>query len=107
MEGKVLLPTTSRFKELRATNLYIQRVGFTGNARKTKTYVIYANGDAPISHSLLGMKFYPRLEPGAEIVVPEKPDRERITPAAWLGIASDLAAIAILVQTMVNDNNSN
>lgn len=107
MEGKVLLPTTSRFKELRATNLYIQRVGFTENAKKTKTYIFYANGDARISHSLLVMKFYPKFELGAEIVVPEKPDRKRITPAAWFGIASSLATIAILVQTMVNNNNSN
>ncbi len=107
MVGEVLLPTTSRYVRNQGMRAYISKAGgFTEKARKTKTYVIYANGDARRSHSLLGIKFYPKLEPGAEIVVPQKPDRQRITPAAWLGIASSLATIAILVQTMVNNSNS-
>ena len=107
MVGEVLLPTTTRYVNNLGMRSYISKAGgFTEKARKTKTYVIYANGDARRSHSLLGIKFYPKLEPGAEIVVPQKPDRQRITPAAWLGIASSLATIAILVQTMVNNSNS-
>ena len=106
MIGEVLLPTTTRYVRNQGLKGYISKAGgFTENARRSKTYVIYANGDARRTHSYLGLKFYPSLEPGAEIVVPEKPRRERITAGAWIGIASSLATVAILVQTLVNNSN--
>ncbi|MHA7129368.1 SLBB domain-containing protein [Algoriphagus namhaensis] len=106
MIGEVLLPTTTRFVRNQSLRKYISRAGgFTEDARKSKTYVVYANGDAKRTHSFLGLKFYPELEPGAEIIVPTKPQRERMTAGAWIGVASSLATIAILVQTLVNNSN--
>lgn len=107
MIGEVLMPTTARYVKNRGVKSYVSRAGgFTEGARKSKTYVIYANGDARRTHSVLGLIFYPNLEPGAEIVVPKKPERQRLTPAAWLGLASSLATIGILVQTLVNNQNN-
>lgn len=107
MIGEVLMPTTARYVKNRGVKSYVSRAGgFTESARKSKTYVIYANGDARRTHSVLGLIFYPNLEPGAEIVVPKKPERQRLTPAAWLGLASSLATIGILVQTLVNNQNN-
>ncbi|MDO8967510.1 MAG: SLBB domain-containing protein [Algoriphagus sp.] len=105
MVGEVLMPTTARFVRNNNLRNYISQAGgFTEEARKSKTYVIYANGDARRTHSLLMIKFYPQIEPGAEIVVPKKPQRERLSTAAWLGIASSLATLGILVQSLVNSN---
>ncbi len=104
MVGEVLRPTTARFVKSKGLKSYVSRAGgFTESARKSKTYVIYSNGDARRTYSFLGMNFYPNLEPGAEIVVPKKPQRQQLTPAAWLGLASSLATIGILVQTLVNN----
>jgi protein involved in polysaccharide export with SLBB domain len=103
MVGEVLLPTTSRYIETRGFRSYISKAGgFTEDARRSKSYVIYANGDARRTHSFLGMKFYPKIEPGAEIVVPMKPQRDRLSAAAWIGIASSLATLGILINTVVN-----
>lgn len=105
MVGEVLMPTTARFVRNNNLRNYISQAGgFTEEARKSKTYVIYANGDARRTHSLLMIKFYPQIEPGAEIVVPKKPQRERLSTAAWLGIASSLATLGILVQSLINSN---
>jgi protein involved in polysaccharide export with SLBB domain len=105
MVGEVLMPTTARFVRNNNLRNYISQAGgFTEEARKSKTYVIYANGDARRTHSLLMIKFYPPIEPGAEIVVPKKPQRERLSTAAWLGIASSLATLGILVQSLINSN---
>lgn len=105
MVGEVLMPTTARFVRNNNLRNYISQAGgFTEEARKSKTYVIYANGDARRTHALLMFKFYPQIEPGAEIVVPKKPQRERLSTAAWLGIASSLATLGILVQSLVNSN---
>ena len=106
MVGEVLLPTTTRYNRKSSLKNYISRAGgFTEVARKSKTYVVYANGDAKRTHNILGLNFYPDLEPGAEIVVPKKPTRNRISPATWIGMASSLATVAILIQTIVNNNN--
>jgi protein involved in polysaccharide export with SLBB domain len=105
MVGEVLMPTTARYAKGNSLRSYISKAGgFTEEARKSKTYVIYANGDARRTHSLLMFKFFPTLEPGAEIVVPVKPQRERLSTAAWLGIASSLATLGILVQSLLNNN---
>lgn len=103
MVGEVLLPTTARYINAKGFRSYISKAGgFTEGARRSKSYVIYANGDAKRTHSFLGFKFYPNLEPGAEIVVPRKPQKEKLTAAAWIGIASTLATLGILINTVVN-----
>lgn len=105
MVGEVLMPTTARFNKNDGLKSYISKSGgFTEEARKSKTYVIYANGDARRTHSFLMIKFYPTIEPGAEIVVPKKPQRDRLSPATWIGLASSLATLGILVQSLVNNN---
>ncbi|SIN81481.1 protein involved in polysaccharide export, contains SLBB domain of the beta-grasp fold [Algoriphagus halophilus] len=103
MVGEVLLPTTSRYNKKSSLKNYISKAGgFTEEARKSKTYVIYANGDAKRTHNFLGINFYPELEPGAEIVVPKKPQRNRLNAAGWIGLASSLATLGILVDRLLN-----
>jgi protein involved in polysaccharide export with SLBB domain len=103
MLGEVLLPTTARYIETKGLRFYISKAGgFTEDSRRSKSYVIYANGDARRTYSFLGLKFYPALEPGAEIVVPMKPQKDRLNAAAWIGIASSLATLGILINTVIN-----
>ncbi len=103
MVGEVLLPTTSRYDKKNSLKNYISKAGgFTEEARKSKTYVVYANGDAKRTHNFLGLNFYPELEPGAEIVVPKKPQRNRLGAAGWIGLASSLATLGILVDRLLN-----
>ena len=103
MRGEVLYPTTARYDVNRGFKNYISRAGgFTENARKGRSYVIYANGDVKRTSKLLFFNIYPHVEPGAEIIVPEKPDRQRMSVQAWIGIASSLATLAILVDRLAN-----
>lgn len=101
MVGEVLRSTTSRYDKRNHLKNYISKAGgFTEDARRSKTYVVYANGDAKRTHNILGINFYPELEPGAEIVVPRKPQRTGIGPAGWIGLASSLATLGILVNQL-------
>ena len=105
MVGEVLLPTTTRFNENNTLKKYISKAGgFTEDARRGKTYVVYANGDAKKTNNFMGFKIYPHIEPGAEIVVPKKPMKTRMGPAVWIGMASSLATVAILVQTIISNS---
>ncbi len=102
MVGEVLLPTTTRYVKNQGLKRYISKAGgFAEKARRSKTYVVYANGDARRTHSFLGLKFYPKLEPGAEIIVPVKPERNGLSAAGWIGLASSLATLGVLVQSLI------
>ncbi|WP_416377818.1 SLBB domain-containing protein [Algoriphagus sp. D3-2-R+10] len=102
MVGEVLLPTTTRFVEGNKLKKYIYRAGgFTEDSRKSKTYVVYANGDAQSTRSFLGIRVFPKIEPGAEIVVPRKPEKQGLNAAGWIGLASSLATLGILVDRLI------
>src|SRR5690606_13153406 len=101
MRGEVLYPTTARYDISRGFKNYISRAGgFTEKARKGRSYVIYANGDVKRTGKFLFFNVYPHLEPGAEIIVPQKPERQPLSVQAWVGIASSLATLAILVDRL-------
>ena len=101
MRGEVLYPTTARYDISRGFKNYISRAGgFTENARKGRSYVIYANGDVKRTGKFLFFNVYPHIEPGAEIIVPEKPERRPMSVQAWVGVASSLATLAILVDRL-------
>jgi protein involved in polysaccharide export with SLBB domain len=103
MVGEVLLPTTSRFFERSSVRDYISKAGgFTDEARRSKIYVVYANGDAKSTRSFLGIKSFPNIEPGAEIIIPKKHFKQQMGVAAWVGLGSSLATLGILVNTLIN-----
>lgn len=105
MRGEVLYPTTARYDAKRNFKNYISRAGgFSEKARKGRSYVIYANGDVKRTNKFLFFNVFPRLEPGAEIIVPEKPERRPMSVQAWIGIASSLATLAILVDRFTSSN---
>lgn len=103
MRGEVLFPTTARYDDRRGFRNYISRAGgFTENSRRSRSYVVYANGDVQRTRSLLGFKFYPHIEPGAEIIVPQKPERQPIPATAWVTIGTGLATMALVISQILN-----
>ena len=72
--------------------------GYDDGAKKRKSFVIYMNGTAARK------KFWssPRIEPGCEIVVPNKPERKGATAGEILGYSSSLASIAAMIATIIN-----
>ncbi|MDX5478402.1 MAG: hypothetical protein LPJ98_08075, partial [Cyclobacteriaceae bacterium] len=63
---------------------------------------IYANGDVKRTRKILFANIYPNIEPGAEIIVPTKPEREPMSVQGWVGLASSLATLAILIDRLSN-----
>nr|MBI1230092.1 polysaccharide biosynthesis protein [Cytophagales bacterium] len=101
MRGEVLYPTSARYRSTSGFRDYISRAGgFTEKSRRGRSYVVYANGDVQRTKKFLFINDYPSIEPGAEIIVPAKPDREGISPQAWIGIATSLATLALLINNL-------
>ncbi len=76
-----------------------QAGGFKDNARK-RPFVIYMNGKIASTKKGFLYKRYPKIEPGCEIVVPEKNMRNRMTLPEIINLTTSTTAIAAMVATM-------
>jgi len=103
MRGEVLFPTTARYDERRSFKNYISRAGgFSEQSRRGRSYVVYANGDVQRTRNYIFFRVYPHIEPGAEIIVPEKPERIPLPPTAWISIGTGLATMALIFSQIAN-----
>ncbi|GGF27585.1 SLBB domain-containing protein [Echinicola rosea] len=106
MRGDVIYPTTVRYESGRGMKYYIDRAGgFDNRAKRKRTYVVYANGEVARTKSFLGLKSYPKVEPGAEVIVPSKGPRVPLRIGEIVGLTSGLATIALVI-SQINFNNS-
>ncbi|MEI6865483.1 SLBB domain-containing protein [Flavicella sp.] len=103
VQGEVLIPSLIRFDESKSLKEYINNSGgFSEKAKKKKTYVVYANGDVKSTTSFLWIKKYPKLEPGAIILVPKSDPKSKMSSGEIIGISSALLSLALLVQQISN-----
>jgi protein involved in polysaccharide export with SLBB domain len=103
LSGELLHPITARYDKRNGFLDYVRSAGgFTSEASKSRSYVIYANGSVDITRSVFGFKNYPRIEPGAEIVVPVKQEVRRMTPGQLVSLGSALTSMALLLVTLMN-----
>lgn len=101
VNGEVMNPAGLAFQKNRTAKYYINSSGgFSSEAKKGKVYVIYANGSsASTKHFIL--RNYPKIEPGSQIIVPQKPKKEGMPVTTWLAIASTFSSIAIAIVAIV------
>lgn len=102
VEGEVLSPSMVRFDENFTLLDYINRSGgFSSNAKQGKVYVVYANGDIASTKRFLFFRSFPKLKPGAIILVPAKPDRRPITVQEGVGITTGLVTVGLLIDRLL------
>lgn len=100
--GEVLNPNSIVYLSGRGLKQYINGAGgFTANARKAGTYVKYANGSAAAVSRFLFFTNYPKIKPGAEILVPKRAEREKISAQAWIGIGTGVASLAAIIVSLL------
>ena len=97
ISGHVMFPNTVAFNAGMGYKYYVNQAGGFGNrAKKSKTYIVYQNGT--VSQVGRGVK----IEPGCEIIVPQKARRNTMGLAQWLSVGSSLTSIAAMVATLAN-----
>lgn len=83
-------------KRLRADD-YVDAVGgFASRAAKKKTYVVHANGEADRVHHFLFIRIYPKVTPGAEVIVPKKPESTMTVPTIISMTSSVISMVAVV-----------
>lgn len=102
ISGAVLLETQVPFNIKNRFKDYISSAGgYSGESWKKNSYVVYANGKAATTKRFLFFKSYPKIKPGSEIVIPQKPDRKRISMAEVLGITSAISSLAVVITAIM------
>ena len=97
ISGNVLFPNTVAYQSGKNWKYYVNQAGGFGNrSKKSKTYVVYQNG--MVSQVGRGVK----VEPGCEIIVPQKGPRNTMGLTQWLSVGTSLTSIAAMVATLVN-----
>ena len=75
--------------------------GFSENAKKNSVYVVYQNGNIASTKSFLIFNNYPKLKPGAKIVVPEKNIvRNKTSVGEIVGYTTSLVSIIALLKSL-------
>ncbi|MFB9077370.1 SLBB domain-containing protein [Flavobacterium procerum] len=98
--GNVLLTSEIPYRSGKGFKYYLNAVGGVDNKGwKRKSYIIYPNGKADVTTSFLFFRSYPKVEPDSQIVVPEKPERKKMTAGEWVGIGSVISSLALLILT--------
>ncbi len=98
MRGDVVYPTTLRHEGGRGLKYYINGAGgFERRANKKQTYVVYANGAVKRTKGFLGIRNYPPVEPGAEVIVPTKGPRTPLRLGEIVGITTGLATLGLVI----------
>lgn len=102
VSGEVLNPNNIVYRSGKSFKNYVNGAGgFTANALKGRAYVKYANGSVEGARSFLFFNNYPKIKPGAEILVPKRAERERLTASAWIGIGTGLASLGAIIVSLL------
>ncbi|SFS97371.1 polysaccharide biosynthesis/export family protein [Sphingobacterium wenxiniae] len=98
--GEVLSPISVVYQKGRNLKYYVNQAGgYTSRAHKSKTFVQYANGSVKGTQKGLG-RIYPEIRPGAEIIIPQKPEKQKISVQAIVGLTSGLVSMTAILVTL-------
>lgn len=100
--GEVLRPNNIVYKKGKSFKSYVNGAGgFTINGSKKGAYIQYANGTVDAPSNFLFIRSYPEVRPGAEIFVPKRAPREKLSAQGWVGISSAVVSMAVMIFTLV------
>ncbi|MFT7156557.1 MAG: protein involved in polysaccharide export with SLBB domain, partial [Parvicella sp.] len=103
IRGEVYFSSNVLFQRSNSFKDYLSLAGgSTQDAKLNRSYVVFANGSAKKTRSFLWFKNYPKVEPGAEIVVPRRPEKRKLSPGEIIGISSGLTSLTFVVIQIVN-----
>ncbi|MBB5439645.1 protein involved in polysaccharide export with SLBB domain [Pedobacter sp. AK017] len=100
--GEVLNPNSIVYLPGKSFQQYVNGAGgFTSSALKKGAYIKYANGSVEAGSKFLFFNNYPKVKPGAEILVPKKAERERMTAQGWIGLGTAVASLGAIIVSLL------
>jgi protein involved in polysaccharide export with SLBB domain len=102
--GAVMQEVEVRYVPGASYSYYINRAGgLSYQAQKRRSYVVYANGDVDRNRRILGLTVVrPDIQPGAEIIVPFKPESTRMTTQEIVSISSMIISMTTTLLIVID-----
>ncbi|MDC1327124.1 SLBB domain-containing protein [Ulvibacter sp.] len=101
--GNVLLTSEIPYNKGKGLKHYLDAVGGADSKGWTrKAYVIYPNGKAATTKSFLFIHNRPKVTPGSQIIIPEKPERNKLNALEIVSIGSIITSMTLLLITAFN-----
>lgn len=99
IDGEVMFPTAVAYEVGVSVKDYIEKAGgYTQNAKRSKSYIIYADG-----HAMRTGNRKAKVEPGSVIIVPTKKQREKLSTAEKMATTSAATSIVTMLSMLVNN----
>ncbi len=101
VSGEVLYPIKVNINNANSLRGFVSNAGgFSSKALKRKSYIVYANGTVKATNNFLFFKFYPKVKPGCEIVIPKREVRKPVSVLEVTTIASTLTTLVFLIVSL-------
>ena len=101
ISGAVNYPNSVVFTKSKLKDYISQAGGYKQVARK-RPFVIYMNGQVASTRTGFFCKRYPKIEPGCQIIVPQKIIKEGRGMAGVMSMVTSTASLAAVVASLVN-----
>jgi protein involved in polysaccharide export with SLBB domain len=99
INGEVMYSNTTPFVKGKNLKFYIEKAGgYSEKAKKNKAYVVYMNGSVAKAKK----RSSKLVQPGCEIVVPAKRERDGLKTTEILSLGSTSASLATVVLALMN-----
>ena len=96
ISGNVLYPITVAYKAGKNYKYYVNQAGgFGQRAKESKTYIVYQNGTGSLAKK-------GKVEPGCELIVPTKPERNPANLMQWVSLGTSFASLATMIASIAN-----
>jgi protein involved in polysaccharide export with SLBB domain len=102
VSGEVQKPTAiTYYRGLSSISAVNKSGGFTTDAKRSRLYVVYQNGDIGSTKKFLFFNNYPKLLPGSKIFIPKKPESKSTTSVGEIvGYTTSLVSIFALIKSL-------
>ncbi len=99
INGAVMYPNTVVYKQNEKLEYYVNQAGgYSDNAKKDKSFVIYMNGTV----SKVKGKDKTAIQPGSEIIIPSKEQAKKLSLPEILSLSTSVVSMASLVGVLIN-----
>lgn len=99
INGEVMFSNTTPFVKGKNLKYYIEKAGgYSQRAKRSKAYVVYMNGSVAKAKK----RSSKLVQPGCEIVVPARAEREGLTATEILSLGSTSASLATVTLALMN-----
>lgn len=98
INGAVMVPNTVSYLEGKNIDYYLNQAGgYSDNAKKSKKFIVYMNGEV----TRVKGNAKKQIEPGCEIIVPSK-SKKRTNVGEILGYATSFSSLGMMIASIAN-----